>query len=70
MGRCRDAFFRAAAFFLREQWAAAECEGFVCSELRDSERKLTQLVLSRAVHMESKMVLYLISECMDNCNSK
>jgi len=34
-------------FDLREQWAAAECEAFVCGERRDSEIKLAQRVLSR-----------------------
>jgi len=33
--------------YLREQWAAAECEVFVCGERRDSEIKLAQRVLSR-----------------------
>ena len=38
-----------APLFFREQWATTECEGFECGELRDSEIKLAQRVLSRSI---------------------
>ena len=58
------------AVFLREQWAAAECEVFVCGERRDSGIKLAQRVLSRLpVFIYNALSAALLLCCQNHCQN-